>query len=187
MDMNIKNLIIYIISIIFIFSVELVSADEIKLKDGKIFFGNIVNINEDNKTLTLDLVMDNKLIGIHMTLGELDIDTIIISDDYRLLKREEISLEDKEHNLAVYKKRIEQSYKIDDMIWQRIEQRKNRKFKERNINNSRQHVKEMEILRHENRKSLITHTKNELVTPIVKIEDRPADYIVSDFEQDYER
>jgi len=197
--MNIKKfskdeIIIIILIYFFVVAIGLLGAsivhsDEIILKNRNVLHGNIISVNKKNKTLILDIVIEGNLVGIKITLKEKEINTIIIDDIYRSLIRKGVSPKLRKINLETYKYRIEQSYRMNDRAWTRVNRQKDRVFKQRNKDADRLHSREMEVLRHRNRKELITHSKDTLVTPVVKIEDKPQynrDIILNDLDEDYE-
>jgi len=159
-----------LIIILFLLYSSIVRADTIILHNKKVFEGNVLNIDEETKSLVFDIVQDDKLIGAKMTFYDYEIKTIIVEDRYRNLNRGEVTEEEKKKSLRAYQQRTKLS-DVDDIIRSRVNKRMNRKIKVQEANNKREHEKQIIKQQHRNRKDLITHSKNEMVTPVVKIED----------------
>jgi len=148
--------------------------DEITLKNGQILEGNVIRVIEEEKALILDIVIDGELINGRIQLNADDMDIIEINEDFKHLKQKELSKEEIKANNDMYYERQRRAWDINDRIFARIDQRRKIKLAQENRDKNRLHEKEVVNIRHRNRKDLITYSKNELVTPVVEIEDRDA-------------
>jgi hypothetical protein len=135
-------------------------ADEIILNNGYVMEGNIIEVIKDKESVLVDVVIDGELIGGKILIHKDEIKLVNLDDKYKNLKKKLISQEERDRLEEIRIKRQEKSYEINDAIDSRIRRRQNQDYK-----------KEILEIRHENRKELITHSKNKRAYTKVRVED----------------
>ena len=171
-EMNFK---LISVAALFLLCSSIVYGDEIVLNNGNIFEGNIVSI-DDAKNILIDLVFDDKLVGINLEISSKEIRRYRVDNKYKNLKREEIKEEDKLASLILLLKQKKDALNIDLRIkertmreMKRIRDIENRQEDKRRFQTELEHEKEMQLLQMEIQKELIKHSKNVGVKPNVYI------------------
>lgn len=168
--------------VLFCLAISSVFADEIYLSNGETLEGNILNVDKAQGSLDINLVMDGELIGTVMTFKKDEMIYVRQDDQYKELIHKGITPAEKERQLRKLEKRFIQT-KIDNKA--NLKNLEEKRWRERKlqyeINKGEQeleHETEVLKLRHEQRKDLITHSKDELVSPTVTINDSEP-YVVN--------
>jgi len=146
-------------------------ADTVITSDGTTFEGRVLNGVSEN-IVKLELVDEGKLIGAIIELDISQVKEVIKNEDYRNLQREELTEEEVQENLKRYHERRKSSLEYTESQWDRVykfkslRQEKHLRFAEF------EHELEKIKLIHENRKDLITHSKENFIHPSVSIVDK---------------
>jgi len=97
---------------VFLIMTSLVFADEVYLKNGQLIEGNILKVNKVNNTLSIDIVIDNKLVGGVIILRPDEIKSISLNDNYRMLVKQSVTTEQK---IKDKQARIERKNKVQEV------------------------------------------------------------------------
>lgn len=81
--------------------------DTLTLLNGRILKGNIIAVSSENNTVTLDVVVDGKLVGGRLQLLASEIANVKLSDEYQNLTKKELTKEEYRQNLEAVNKRFE--------------------------------------------------------------------------------
>ena len=166
------NLIIMLFFLVSISNVAI--ADTIYLKNSEILTGNIIENN--NKQVTLDVVIDSELIGGKISIAKDEIKLVQKDNKYIHLVRSGIPEQEKESHLIQYRERTKVDSDVNEWILRRVKKEADR-IKEieakqedkRRFEKQLQHEKEMEILKAKLQKELIEASKNSGVNPDVHL------------------
>jgi hypothetical protein len=94
-------------------------ADEIILNDGTSYVGNILEVDKQSGILKFDIVWNNELVGVVLTLKKEDMVYINRDNKYKNLVKKQISEEEKQQYVSQFESRIGVYSSIDSSIYQR--------------------------------------------------------------------
>ena len=109
-----KKLLIFMATILLITNIAY--ADIITFKNGEQLEGNIIRVYKD--TITIDVVLDGKLVGCKMTIDVDELSSIILSDTYRELTKIPMTEDEIRKNREMTKNRFAYLNKLQEQQYQ---------------------------------------------------------------------
>lgn len=154
------------------------TADSIFLTNGQIIQGNI--IEEEDSSVSIDVVIERKLIGALIEIHKNEIEHISINGQFKELLREGIDDEKRSINLNKLKERMKSNEDIDERILNRVQRIKKRNNEidqkqesKRRFLRIQEQEKELLQIKHEQRIELIKESNKIGVKPEVSVIDVP--------------